>query len=143
MLRSLSVIAVSILGFYLLLKIYDLTTNNALLDILLKGDWESWLFSFELSVTAVIPIILIAIKKFRNSPYGLFSASLFASFGLVLNRMNVGIFGYFRDAGTIYFPSLAEWALSIGIISATALVFLLIVENFSVFDEHWKEYKKV
>ena len=141
MLRSLSVIAVSILGFYLLLKIYDLTTNNALLDILLKGDWESWLFSFELSVTAVIPIILIAIKKFRNSPYGLFSASLFASFGLVLNRMNVGIFGYFRDAGTIYFPSLAEWALSIGIISATALVFLLIVENFSVFDEHWKEYK--
>ena len=140
MLRSLSIIGVSILGLYLLLKIYDLFANNSL-NILFKGNWESWLFSLELSVTTAVPILLIAIKKIRNSPYGLFSASLFASFGLVLNRMNVGIFGYFRDAGTIYFPSLAEWALSIGIISAAVLVFLLIVENFSIFDEQWKEYK--
>jgi len=55
--------------------------------------------------------------------------------------MNVGIFGYFRDAATVYFPTLAEWALSIGIIAAAALVFMLIVENFPIFDERWKEYR--
>jgi Ni/Fe-hydrogenase subunit HybB-like protein len=140
MLSKLSIIATSILGVYLVLKIYDLIVYKSL-EVFLSGSWESWLYSIELLLTAIVPIVLITIKKFRNSPYGLASAGFCASFGLVFNRMNVGIFGYFRDAGTIYFPTLAEWALSIGIIAAAALVFLLIVENFPIFDERWKEYK--
>jgi hypothetical protein len=95
----------------------------------------------ELLLTAIIPISLVIIKKSRRSPYGLATASFSASFGLVLNRMDVGIFGYFRDAGTVYFPSLIEWTLSIGVVAAAALVFLFVVENFSIFDDHWKEYK--
>jgi Ni/Fe-hydrogenase subunit HybB-like protein len=138
MLSALSIIAASILGLYLSLKIYDLITNHTL-EQFLAGTWESWLFGIEILITAVLPIILITINRTRCSPYGLAIAAFLSSSGLVMNRMNVGIFGYFRDAGTIYFPSLAEWALSIGVIAGAALLFLFIVENISIFDTRWKE----
>ena len=140
MLSSLSIIGASLLGIYLILKIYDLFKLN-LFGALFAGTWESWLYVIELLLTAVIPLILVIIKSSRRSPYGLGTAAFSASFGLALNRLDVGIIGYFRDAGTAYFPSLTEWALSIGVISAAALVFLFVAENYSIFDEQWKLYK--
>jgi hypothetical protein len=47
--------------------------------------------------------------------------------------MDVGIFGYFRDAGAVYFPSLVEWAVSLGVVAAAALVFFYFAENMGVF----------
>ncbi len=140
MLSSLSIIAASLLSLYLVLKIYDLFRLN-LIGVLLAGTWESWLYVLELLLTAVVPVLLIIINKSRRSPYGLGTAAFLASFGLALNRVDVGIFGYFRDAGAVYFPSLAEWSLSIGVIAAAALVFIFVSENFSIFDEQWKENK--
>ncbi|MDP8240419.1 MAG: NrfD/PsrC family molybdoenzyme membrane anchor subunit [Candidatus Hatepunaea meridiana] len=138
MLRLLAIIAVSILGFYLILKIVDLSLYGKWQDLLV-GTWESWLFSFELLLAAVIPVVLVIIPKIRRSPTGLGIASLSAVAGLVINRLDVGIIGYFRDAGVVYFPSLLEWLLCFGIIAATFLVFLLIIENFSIFSESWKD----
>jgi Ni/Fe-hydrogenase subunit HybB-like protein len=139
-LSMLSIIAASLLTIYLVLKIYDLFALN-LTGLLFAGSWESWLYGIELLVTTVLPILLVCVKRSRRSPYGLAAAAFLASFGLALNRINVGIIGYFRDAGSVYIPSFSEWALSIGIISATTLVFLFIVENFSIFDEQWKKRK--
>ena len=140
MLSSLSIIGASLLGIYLVLKIYDLFRLD-LWSTLFAGSWESWLYTIELLLTAVLPILLVTIKRSRCLPYGLGTAAFSAAFGLALNRLDVGIIGYFRDAGTAYFPSLTEWALSIGVISAAALVFLFVAENFSIFDEQWKIYK--
>jgi Ni/Fe-hydrogenase subunit HybB-like protein len=140
MLSSLSLIGTSLLTIYLILKIYDLFRLN-LFSTLAEGSWESWLYIIELLLTAVLPILLVMIKRSRLSPYGLGVAAFSATIGLTLNRLDVGIFGYFRDAGTAYFPSLAEWSLSIGVIAAAALIFLFIVENYSIFDEQWKVNK--
>ncbi|MDP8206906.1 MAG: cytochrome c3 family protein [Candidatus Electryonea clarkiae] len=137
MLETLAIIAVSILGVYLALKISDLFINGSW-KYLTAGTWESWLYIFELLIGTVIPILLVALPKSRRSPTGLGIAALSASAGLVLNRLDVGIIGYFRDAGFVYFPSFSEWTLCLGIISATILVFLFFVENVSVFDENWK-----
>ena len=139
-LSSLSIIGGSLLGIYLLLKIFDLFRLN-LWSTLFAGTWESWLYIIELLLTAVLPIILVINERSRRSPYGLGTAAFSASFGLALNRLDVGILGYFRDAGTVYFPSLAEWSVSIGVIAAAGLVFLFAAENFSIFDEQWKVYK--
>ncbi|MFH1572983.1 MAG: cytochrome c3 family protein [Acidobacteriota bacterium] len=70
---------------------------------------------------------------------GLGAPSLSTAIGLAWNRLNVGLFGYYRDAGTIYLPSLAEWALSPGIVAAAGLVFLYVCENFPIFDKTWRE----
>ncbi len=140
MLSSLSIIGASLLGVYLILKIYDLFRLN-LWGTLFAGTWESWLYVIELFLTAVLPVLLVINKRSRRSPYGLGTAAFSASFGLALNRVDVGIIGYFRDAGAVYFPSLTEWSLSIGAIAAAILVFLFVAENFSIFDEQWKVYK--
>ncbi len=133
-LALIGTIASSILGVYLILKFVDLARTGEL-ALLLNGSWESWLFMFEVLVAAVLPIILIAIPQVRRSPAGLSTAAFLASFGLVLNRLNVGIFGYFHDTANPYFPSLAEWGLSLGVIAAAALVFMFISEQFPIFIE--------
>ena len=116
MLRGLAVVAAAILGIYLLLKVGDLVVGGSWRS-LTAGTWESYLFGAEILIAAVIPIVLIISPRSRNSPVGIGVAAFSASAGLALNRMDVGIFGYFRDAETIYFPSLVEWAVGIGAIA--------------------------
>jgi Ni/Fe-hydrogenase subunit HybB-like protein len=139
-LEKLSIIAASIMGIYLIIKIYDLLAYGSI-NSLMAGTWESWLFAIEITLTAIIPITVIAIPKARKSVYGLGFAAFSASFGVVMNRMDVGIFGYFQSSGVVYFPSLAEWAVSIGVVSAAALALMYISENFTIFDELWKKQK--
>lgn len=141
MLQRLAEIAASILAVYLALKVIELIRSGSM-EALLAGTWESWLFAFELFIAAFLPILLVAIPRTRKSPYGLGAAALSASVGLALNRVDVGIFGYFRDAAVPYFPSPAEWALSLGVVAAAVLLFFAISENFSIFDESWKHTKE-
>ena len=135
--QNLAIIASSILGLYLILKIVDLF-NRGVFGMLFNGSWESWLFIFELLLAAIIPILLVAIPRVRRSPMGLSAAGLLASLGLVLNRVDVGIFGYFQDAAQPYFPSLTEWGLSLGVIAAAILVFLFACEKLPIFEESRK-----
>ena len=139
-LSSLAIIAASILGLYLVIKIYYLISSGKI-DLLLLGNWESWVFSIELFFTAVIPIILVSLKRVRFSPYGLGTAAFLSSLGLAMNRLNVGIFGYFRSAEATYFPSFTEWALCIGVIAGAALIFIFLSENFSIFDTAYRKDK--
>lgn len=135
MVRDLASIAAGILAVYLLLKIFDLFIHGAW-PALLTGTWESWLYIFEMVVISVLPVTLILIPGTRRSPAAIGIAAFSASIGLALNRLDVGIFGYFRDTGVIYFPSLAEWALGLGVIAAAALVFFFIAENLPIFSEN-------
>jgi Ni/Fe-hydrogenase subunit HybB-like protein len=139
-LERLATIAVAILGVYLAIKVGDLLRTGAWRD-LLAGTWESWLYAAELVVTAVVPIVLVAIPRARRSPTGLGCASFLAAAGLVMNRLDVGIFGYWHDAEVTYFPSLVEWALSLGVVAAAGLVFLAVVENFAIFDDNWRRQR--
>lgn len=131
MLRSLAGIAASVLGLYLLLKLGDLIRSGSW-RLLAAGTWESWLYAVELALTAIVPILLTAIRRTRRSAAGLTAAAFSASAGLVLNRLDVGILGYFRDSRAAYFPSLAEWTLSLGVAAAAGLVFLAVVEHLPI-----------
>ena len=133
MVSRLSLIAASVLFVYLCVDLANFFTSPALASAL-RGDWETALYVAELLFLCIVPIAVIAHPKGRGSLAGLGVASGSAVSGLLLNRLNVGIFGYFRDAKAVYLPSLAEWALSLGIIAAAMLVFFFIIENFAVFD---------
>jgi Ni/Fe-hydrogenase subunit HybB-like protein len=135
MVRDLASIAAGILAVYLFLKIIDLFVHGAW-DALLAGTWESWLYIFELTIISILPVALLVIPRTRRSPAALGTAAFSASFGLALNRLDVGIFGYFRDTGVYYFPSLAEWALGLGVIAAAALVFFFVAENLPIFGKN-------
>ncbi|MGD2123701.1 MAG: polysulfide reductase NrfD [Gemmatimonadota bacterium] len=131
-LTGLASVATGILAVYGLMQIVALSTGGGW-QALLAGTWESYLYGAEILLSTILPIVLVWSPGTRGSPIALGVAAFSASAGLGLNRMDVGIFGYFRDAGAVYFPSLAEWALSLGVVAAAALVFLYFAENMGVF----------
>lgn len=132
--RSLASIAAGILGLYLVIKIIDLFANGGW-EPLLAGTWESWLYLVELSLAAVIPVLLMVLPATRKSPVGVGIAAGSAALGLALNRVDVGIFGYFHDAAELYFPSLIEWAVTLGVVAAAGLVFLFLAEHLPIFND--------
>ncbi len=131
--RSLASIGAAVLGVYLMLKLADLFLHGGW-HPLLAGTWESWLYLAELALTAVVPVALMSIRTTRNSRAGIAVAAASAALGLALNRLDVGIFGYFQSARVVYFPSLAEWMLSLGVVAAAGLVFFFLAENLPVFS---------
>jgi Ni/Fe-hydrogenase subunit HybB-like protein len=137
-LRTLATVAAGVLAVFLLLKVVDLFRTGAW-PYLLAGTWESWLYLSELALTAVVPVVLMMLPRVRRSAGGIATAAASAALGLVLNRLDVGIFGYFHDAQAVYFPSATEWAVSLGVIAAAGLVLLGVAENFPVFDDRWQE----
>ena len=141
MLTGLASVATGILGAYLSIQLFSLVRTGGW-EALITGTWESWLFGLEVLLLAVVPLLLVWLPGARHSPMALGMAALSASTGLALNRMNVGIFGYFRDAGTVYFPSLAEWAVSVGVVAAAGLAFLFFVETFPIFEEGWRKRRR-
>ncbi|MBD3403180.1 hypothetical protein GF420_09820 [candidate division GN15 bacterium] len=132
--RSMASIAGSILAVYAGLKLLDLLLYGGWTS-LMAGTWESWLFLGELALTALIPAVLMAIPRVRRSPAGVAIAAGSAALGLAMNRLSVGIFGYFHDIGAIYFPSLVEWAVALGVVAAAGLVLFWVGEHFPVFGE--------
>jgi Ni/Fe-hydrogenase subunit HybB-like protein len=133
MLGRLAAIAAVILGAYFVLKVVDLVRTGAV-DLLLGHGWPGPLYLVEMLGGSLLPVVLVAIPAVRRSPLGLGVAAFCAAAGLALNRLNVGIFGYWPGAATSYVPSLAEWAVGLGVIAAAGLAFLAIVENFLVLD---------
>jgi len=131
-LRRLASIGTALLGLYLILKLGNLLMTNKL-SLLWSNTPEIWLYLTEIGLGAVLPVIIMLLPNTRRRPVPVAVAAFGASFGMVLNRLNVGIFGYFRDAGQIYFPSLAEWALGFGVIAAAGLVFMAATEYLPVF----------
>jgi len=138
MLRAMAVIAACVLGVHLALRIADLIATRAL-GSLAAGTWESWFYAGELLLLGIVPVTLLAVPAARRSPAGLAIAASAAAAGLLWNRLNVGIFGYFQDAGAVYLPSLVEWAVGLGIFAAAGLAFLYVSETCSVFDDAWRE----
>jgi Ni/Fe-hydrogenase subunit HybB-like protein len=132
-LTGLASISGLVLALYLLLKLVDLLWSGST-EMLFRGTWESWFYLTELIFAAVIPVCIVTLPRTRTSPKWIGLAASSAVTGLVMNRLDVGIFGYFQDSGTAYFPSILEWALSLGVIAGGVLVFMLCIENFPFFD---------
>ncbi len=142
MLVGIASIACWVLGCYLLVKLADLLVSGDW-KVLLLGRWESYLYGIELVISVVIPVILVANRRTRCSPTWLGIAAFSAALGLALNRVDVGIFGYFADAGAIYLPSLLEWALSLGVIAGAILVFMFCVEHLPFFERAFEKQENV
>ncbi len=132
--RALATIAAAIFAFYLLLKIIDLFLHGGW-GPLTAGTWESWLYMAELGLGVVLPILLVIIPGSRYSVTGIGLAAFLGAFGLALNRLDVGVFGYFRNAGVVYFPSLIEWAVGFGVVASAGLVLFFLSEHLPIFSE--------
>ncbi|MCX6829639.1 MAG: Ni/Fe-hydrogenase cytochrome b subunit, partial [candidate division Zixibacteria bacterium] len=121
-----------LLGVYLVAKVVDLTIREAW-PYLLEGSFRSLMYIIEISLGVILPIILLSIKKVRESVRGLFVSATLVILGVAFNRINVFLVAYQPPyAEKSYFPSPYEVLVTIGLISALVLVYRLVVMNFPV-----------
>lgn len=133
LLGQLGKAAAWVLGLYAVLRLGDLAVRGQL-GHAFDGSWQANLFWLEIALSAFLPIALMAIPAVRASVPGLAVASASTIFGMLGYRFNLSIVAFARPEGVSYFPSWIEIAVSVGIVSSAALVFLFFVENLKVYE---------
>jgi len=94
------------------------------------------LYLAELLIGVIIPMVMFMKQSNReDNRMQLRGASLVIA-GLVLNRFNVSMFGMEQADQAIYYPSMIESLVTIGIIAAHVLFFVLIAKYFPIFEHH-------
>lgn len=122
-----------VLGLYLVLKLGDLILAGDF-GRMFEGSLRSNLFLVEIVIGVILPMVLFALPKVRRSPAGLFWSSGVVVVGTIFNRINVSLIGPQALAGT-YFPHWMEFAVTIGLVSAGLVAFMLAVRFLPVFPE--------
>lgn len=132
LLSGLARVAVVVLGVYALLKVQDLASRGNL-GLIFTITPESVLFWGEAGLGVLLPMVLFAMPKVRQSEGGLFFAALLTVMGFILNRLNVAVTGMAASSGVNYIPSWMEFAVTGSIVGAGFLLFSLAVKYLPVF----------
>jgi Ni/Fe-hydrogenase subunit HybB-like protein len=94
------------------------------------------LFLAEVGLGVVLPMGMFFTKKIKTDKKLQLRAASLVIFGLVLNRFNVSRFGMEQPGQLIYAPSIIESLVTIGIIAAHILFFVLVAKYFPIFEHH-------
>ena len=120
---------------YFGLKIADLVSRGVLSN-LLDGSTQSMLFITELLVGILIPALIFLNPIARRKPRWLVAGSTMAVIGLALNRGNVVFAGMAEQAnGAVYFPSMIEMAVTVGLVAAGVMAYAFVSDNFPIIPE--------
>jgi Ni/Fe-hydrogenase subunit HybB-like protein len=109
--------------------------SGGALSSVLEGGREGFLFLAEMGIGVIIPVILYPFRSFRETRAGILSLSILVLLGVILNRLNVTIFGMWASAGVSYFPTWMEFSITIGLISLGVLLYRLAVKFLPVFPD--------
>jgi Ni/Fe-hydrogenase subunit HybB-like protein len=123
-----------VLAVYLAVRFGDLFLRHRGGD-LIAPNWRTGLFWAEISLMALIPMVLLGIRRVRESRAGQWTAASLVVFGVVFNRIDVGGLAHLRPEGAFYLPSWTEVSISVGIVAAAVLAFLFIVEHFKIWEQ--------
>lgn len=124
-------------ALYFVLKVWDLL-SGAGLGTAFNGSFTSNMYLLEMVIGVVLPLILLAVKDFRTRMSSIFSINILVIVGILLNRLNVGIFGladYAGKFGLDYFPSLMEIILTAAMIAFAFVGFKFSVKYLNLFPE--------
>ncbi len=127
-----------VLSVYFLVKMIDLIVEDKL-GMIFNGSWQSNLFIIEILISTVLPAALFAVPKLSGNNKIQWTGSIMVIAGIVLNRIDVGGLAMLGATGDSYTPMWTEIFISLGIISAAALIFLFAIEHFNIWDIQPKE----
>lgn len=135
LLASLGKAAAVVLFFYLGLKTCDLIARGTTAYLTVPG-LHSTLYWIEMFFGVLVPLLILATKRGRENPRVLFASSILVVLGVVLNRLNTTVLGWwtYTSGGPIYVPTLSELIGTVSLISIGVVAFGLIAKNFPVFE---------
>jgi len=118
------------LGFYLILRLWDIIYYGKI----------SMIFSLmgilnlvELSLFAIIPLILLNLKSYKEKPGKMLNISVLIIAGLILNRLNTYLIAFkTRPGWGAYFPSLGEILISAMLVSVLFVGYKILANYFPV-----------
>ncbi|BCR05635.1 formate dehydrogenase [Desulfuromonas versatilis] len=133
LLRTLAKILPWTLGLYLAVRAYSLLflSHGPFFD----RPGLTLSFLLEVGVGFLLPFLMLTQKSVRENDRRRAIAAGLVIFGLVLNRFNVSMIGMMHP-DQIYLPSLIETLVTLGIIAAHVLFFVLIAKYFPIFEHH-------
>jgi Polysulphide reductase len=135
--QTLGKIARIVQGFmvvYLVIRFGDLAVRGELGAIFTSG-LRSLMFIIEIALFAT-PVVLFAKAANRTSRQGLFVGAVAMLLGGALYRLDAFLVAYDTGPGWHYFPSVSELMVTIGIIAAEILLYIVLVRKLPVFYTH-------
>jgi len=103
-----------------------------------NGSMEANMYLLEMVISVVGPVILLSMKNVRENVKSLIIVDVMVISGVLLNRLNVSIFGVYRDqaaTGFSYFPTWMEFVVTLAFISFSIVGFKVCVKYLRVFPE--------
>ncbi len=137
LLASLGRVLAVVMSVYLWIRWLDMSHRHVF-NLLTLNRTETWLFGLEIALM-VVPTVLLYQAKVRLSPGALYACAVMVVFGIMTNRMNVGITGMEAGSGTHYIPKWSELAVTLSIVAVGFAVFHFVAQNFPVFEAHGEE----
>lgn len=122
---------------YLAMKLWFLAKGPGI-SASFKGSMESNMYLLEMIIGVIIPLFLLLMKNARENIKSIFLINILIISGVLLNRLNVAIFGLYRDAsagGASYFPTWMEFVVTLAFISFAIFGFKLSAKYLRVFPE--------
>jgi len=128
---------VTVGGVYIAMKLVHLVTGPGVKGLFNQG-FLGFMWLLEMVAGAFIPVALLLKKANRRNLHVLFAANIMVILGVLLNRLNVGIFavsGTPNRFGGDYFPSFMELLLTAGMIAFAILGFKICAKYLNLFPD--------
>jgi Ni/Fe-hydrogenase subunit HybB-like protein len=134
LLKGLGRAASILLAVYLALKVFDLVSRGAL-AYLTVSSFHTSLFFTEIFFGVVTPMVILATRRGRENPRLVYLAGGLIVGGVVLNRLNTALLGWwsYANGGPFYIPSLSELTITVSLLTAGVVAFGLAAKFLPVF----------
>lgn len=121
---------------YFVLKLIKLYRNG--IGLAFDGSMEANMYLLEMIVGVIVPIILLLMKNMRENVGSILFIDILVVAGILINRLNVSIFGIYRDqaaTGMTYFPTWMEFLVTLAFISFSVIGFKVCAKYLNLFPE--------
>ncbi len=126
LLEEMSRVMGLLLAVYAVFRLLDLTKGGGI-HYIFAPRIETAYFWLEIACLVIIPLFLLSQSRVRNNPQALYWTCAVVVMGFMANRLNVSITAIDAMTGAHYVPKWPEFALTIAVLTAAAVVFRLAV----------------
>jgi Ni/Fe-hydrogenase subunit HybB-like protein len=130
MLAGLSAAMLPVLGAFLLLRFGDLLVRGQL-GLAFVANRFTAAFWVEIALT-VAPLLLLAGREARRAPGNLFRAAMLMMLAGGLYRFNTYLVAYRPGDDIHYFPTVAEFLITVGLVALEIIGYVVIVKMFPI-----------
>ena len=126
-----SIIAI---GFYFILKMFVLLKGPGLAAAF-DGSMEAKMYLLEMGIGIIAPLLLLLVPTVRSNINSILLVNSLVIIGIVINRMNVALFGMLRHAkarGVEYFPTINEFMVTLFLVAVGLFLFKFACKYFNV-----------